>query len=154
MRRIGVAWLAAMAVARIVAANPDEGARKTTPTYTNADLDRVRGFRDQTGVTSRPAVSPSEEAPPASALDRKEQYWRRQAERLRDRLRPLQDQMDGLRGRIEERRRLPGVRPYTDSTVRGWERKIESLQDRARELESRLEERARREGALPGWLRP
>lgn len=129
--------------------------QKPAPVYTNADLDRVRPFRDETGVASKPAVTPtpvSTEAAP-QAPGRGEAYWRREAERVRERLEALADQVEALSARVEERRRRPGVRPLTDPQVTGWQARIQSLQARRRALEERLLDRARRDGALPGWLR-
>jgi hypothetical protein len=82
-----------------------------------------------------------------------EAYWRREAERLRDRLHRLREHVNDLRGQIEERRRAPGVRPYSDPRIESWQRRIVGMEGRIREAEDRLHERARREGAMPGWLR-
>jgi hypothetical protein len=40
-----------------------------------------------------------------------------------------------------------------DPQIEAWEAEAERLARRSRELELRLLERARRAGALPGWLR-
>ena len=82
-----------------------------------------------------------------------EEHWRSQAERLREKLRPLREKADDLREAIEERRRKPGVRPYTDPQVVATQRRLEVLERRIREAESSFEDRARRQGALPGWIR-
>ena len=133
--------------------------------YTNEDLERIRPFRDETGVNSTPANAheteragtprqefgrgASDENGRASAEER----WRASAERLRARLQPLKEQADDLRRQIDERRRAPGVRPLTDPRVRADQRKLDTLESRIREAESAFEDRARRAGALPGWLR-
>ena len=131
--------------------------KKPVPLYTNDDLKRVSPFRDQTGALSTPAVTSWPEAPDGPkagrTAPRPEDYWRREAGRLRDRLRRLEDQADGLQTRIDERRRRPGVRPYSDPQIEAWQRRLRVLEERKREEESRFEERARRAGALPGWLR-
>jgi hypothetical protein len=143
---------------------PEEG-RKPARVYTNDDLDQVRPFRDQTGVESKPdsttdtrhAGTPRQgrrAGAPAGAADRNvEEQWRRSAERLREKLLPLREKVDDLRVQIEERRREPGVRPYTDAKVVALQRRIEVLERRIREAESRFEDRARRQGAMPGWIR-
>jgi hypothetical protein len=124
------------------------------PLYTNEDLLRVRPFRAQTGATSTPAVPP-DPRPPASGAgkERGERYWRGEAERLADRVRPLHARAADLKRRIEERRSKPGVKSLSDPQIQGWERDLEQVARTVKELESRLEERARRAGALPGWLR-
>ena len=75
---------------------------------------------------------------------------------MRDRLRPLQERAAELRLRIEERRRRPPRRRENvtpDAQIAVLERRLRRLEDRIRETESRFEDRARRERALPGWLR-
>jgi hypothetical protein len=134
---------------------PDDAARPgPRRVYTNDDLDRVSARRAETGVLST-APAPAPLASPAAAARHAhgEDYWRREAERLRDRLQPLRERAGDLRARIEERRRAPGVRPYTDGQVQALQRRLAAVEARMRDLESQFEDRARREGALPGWLR-
>jgi hypothetical protein len=121
--------------------------------YTNDDLQRVAPLRGETGVlsTSSPAPAAAPDKPPER--QKGEAYWRREAERLRDRVQPLRERAADLRLRIEERRRKPGVRPYTDPQVEALQQRLLGVEARVRELESSFEDRARREGALPGWLR-
>jgi hypothetical protein len=141
--------------------------KQPSRTYTNEDLDKVRPFRDQTGVTNtpvnkgtgtEPAGTPAQELGGGGATARgkrrsTERDWRTAAERLRVKLQPAKDRAADLRLQIEERRRQPGVRPYTDPRILADERKLQVLERRIREAESNFEDRARREGALPGWLR-
>ena len=122
------------------------------PLYTNDDLDRVHPLRAQTGATSVPVVTLASPPPPAGRAHG-EAYWRREAERLQDRLAPLAERADRLRERLAERRQRPGVRPYTDPQLIAWQAQLDRIQTRMRALEERVSERARREGALPGWLR-
>ena len=72
---------------------------------------------------------------------------------MQDRLEKLRQQADDIETRIDERRRKPGVRPYSDPQIESWERRRKALLERMRDLESRFLDRARRERALPGWLR-
>ena len=139
----------------------EAAAAKKTPVrvYTNDDLDRVSPLRDQTGVlmAAPPRVAaPASEGRPA----RGEEYWRREAERLRDRLEPLRARAQELRLRMEELRRRPPVGRQRAGEVRANDaqgeaarQRLHALESRIRELEATLEDRARREGALPGWLR-
>lgn len=138
----------------LLALAADEAPRKRpAPLYTNADLDRVRPFRDQTGVASTPAARREQPEPGADDRRKREGHWRREAERLADRLRPLRQRAAQLRRQIEERRMLPGVRTLSDPKLGSWLVGLADLEATIHELESRFEERARREGALPGWLR-
>lgn len=124
--------------------------------YTNEDLDRVAPCRDQTGVGSQPAIPPAP-APrgggAARGTGRDEAYWRQQADRTAEQVRKLRERAAALAERVAERRRKPGVLPYTDPQVVSLEQQRQALEARANEAELRLEERARRAGALPGWLR-
>jgi flagellar biosynthesis/type III secretory pathway protein FliH len=148
------------------AAAPDEAppVRPAPRVYTNEDLDRVHPFRDQTGVHSVPAESPAEQttpAPEAPSRGKGEQYWRREASRVRERARTLEGQAAGLRAQIAERareqgrlltgrRRASGSTSGSEATLRA---KLEALERRLRQTEDDLLDRARRDGALPGWLR-
>jgi hypothetical protein len=128
--------------------------KKPVPLYTNEDLRRVSPYRDETGVSSKPAAAPAPELASERGRVRGEEYWRREAERLRDRLWPLRERASELRFRIEERRRQPPRRRGgVDAQIGTLERRLRVLEGRIREAESRFEDRARRERALPGWLR-
>lgn len=145
------------------------GAEEKPPVrvYTNEDLERVRPHRDETGVASQPAFPPTTTSAGDGATGRRrgraqtgargaargEEYWRAAAERLREKLQPARDRAADLREKIEERRRQPGVRPYTDPRIVADQRRLETLERRIREAESNFEDRARRLGVLPGWIR-
>ncbi len=140
--------------------------------YTNDDLERVRPFRDELGARSVPAVpqgdgrghrrAAGDGAPaPEKVVARGEAYWRREAEKLRERLRTLSDQRDALRDRLAERRdderrvlrRGRGSVSSQTESDRTLEARIATIERRMRDLEEDLADRARRAGALPGWLR-
>jgi len=125
------------------------------PSYTNEDLVRLQSLRGETGVASIPAVPPEEAAQrEAAAPARKgEEYWRRQAETSRRSVDAMKRSLADIEQRIAERRRRPGIRPYSDPVIEGQQKKAELLRERIRDEEGRLQDRARRAGALPGWLR-
>jgi hypothetical protein len=143
-----------------------EEEKRPVRVYTNEDLDRVAPFRDQTGVNSVTAAAPETASDPrakrAKAKDdgnstevsgRGQDYWRREADKVRVRVRALQQRAAGLRQRIEQRRRKPKVFPYSDPQIRTWSQRVDEIEAEVREMEAALEQRARRAGALPGWLR-
>ena len=150
---------------------PASPKRPPARVYTNEDLDRVRPFRDQTGVRSVPAVAPdptprgSRAGPraadaPADAHGRGEDYWRREADRVRDRVRAMETQADELRLQITERAEEAGrqlTRGRRGSSGAGsaatLRARLVALERRTRQMELDLSERARRARALPGWLR-
>jgi hypothetical protein len=94
---------------------------------------------------------------------RGEEYWRHEAVKLRDRMRTLVDQAETLRARIaaredqERRASRQGRRGSSAATAvdpkATLRAQLANVERRMRELEDDLADRARREGALPGWLR-
>ena len=171
--RVAASVLGSMVLASAFAVRParaDEPKRKV-PLYTNEDLDRVSPYRDQTGGSSRPATTTEtretrgtqanaagpgrsrEGAVTGRSRATGETYWRHAWEQLQDRLQPLRDRAEALRLRTEERRRKPGVHPYSDPQIEGWQRQRDALLARVHDREDRFQEQARRAGALPGWLR-
>jgi hypothetical protein len=139
--------------------------KKPVPVYTNEDLDRISPHRDETGVNSRVTVSVPRPLSGRAADDGRagaEAYWRRQAESLHVRLQRVRERIDDLRARIAEREagteaatrsRSRRARATSDPPLEGMRRQLAALEARVRDDETRFEERARREGALPGWLR-
>jgi predicted RNase H-like nuclease (RuvC/YqgF family) len=143
-------------------------ARPKARLYTNEDLERVHPFAAETGVSSVPAVST---APGDGAREARqhgegrskrqgESYWRTEAERVRQKLRALDERAAALRARIAERSSRTEVfgRRGSSASSRGTslvtlQSSLAALETRARHLEEDLFERARRAGALPGWLR-
>jgi len=150
--------------------------------YTNEDLDRVHPLRDETGVSSVPAVPPGRETEPGPRSGRRdatrgdptrddatrgrgEAYWRRQAETTREKVRRLREQADELRLRVAREedlrfrtsrstRRSPSSSGVSrDDRIATLQAKLAAIERRAREAEEELADRARRDGALPGWLR-
>jgi hypothetical protein len=121
--------------------------------YTNADLERVEPLRHQTGVLTEPGPRARPEPAPAEPAQPDEGHWRKEAARLRERLRPLREKAADLRQRIDERWRLPGVAPLSDAQLGRWRSALRDLEERIAESERRFAERARRARALPGWLR-
>ena len=151
--------------------------RKPVRVYTNDDLERVSAFRGQTGVDSIPAFEapegPASASPQGSATARPagprhgsatEAYWRREAERVRTRVRALEARANELRLQIQREEQREHDRPLVlgrgrtsqarpPSTVPGLQAKLAAAEREARAVQDELEDRARRESALPGWLR-
>jgi hypothetical protein len=129
--------------------------------YTNADLDRVHPFAAETGASSVPAVSPeaaSARRAPEARRAKGEEHWRAEAARVRERLRALEERAAELRAQIAERSspsEVFGRRRASSgkSKVASLQASLAAVERRARLAQEDLEERARRDGALPGWLR-
>ena len=127
------------------------------PSYDNDDLRRVSPRRGETGVASQPPAASPAPRKPAAVEERGETFWRHEAEKVEEQLGRLREQAAALRLRIEaaarreSAKRRPGL-SSGDGTELMRER-LRMIEDQIREREARFEERARREGALPGWLR-
>jgi septal ring factor EnvC (AmiA/AmiB activator) len=147
--------------------DPPPAPRPPVRVYTNEDLDRVHALRDQTGVHSVPAVPPEERSAPARAEKARghgEEHWRREATRVRERVRAMQAQAADLRASIaaqaDEAAHFLSGRRRSSASLSGnaatsrLQSRLAALERRIREMEEDLAERARRDGALPGWLRP
>jgi hypothetical protein len=153
-----VALVSALALAGLPVGGDE---KRPARVYTNEDLERVAPRRGETGVLSRPGTPPSpRELGVTGARTRGEEYWRREAARVRARVRTLQDQAARVRDQIERE----ATRGSTGKRRRAWvrdtwaaeearARRLRDIEARVRDLESDLEDRARRDGALPGWLR-
>ena len=161
--------LSAVVCAHPATADEDPPSAKRPPVrvYTNEDLDRVHPFRDQTGVRSVPAVPQGERTAPEraeKARGRGEDYWRREAARVRQRLGALRAQAAEVRASIAEqadeaahfltRRHRSSASLSGDGSGTRLRSRLAALERRISEMEEDLAERARRDGALPGWLRP
>jgi hypothetical protein len=144
----------------------DEKPRPPRPparVYTNEDLDRVHPFAAETGGSSVPAVAADEASPARPAESRRkgkgEEHWRAEAARVRERLRALEERAAELRSQIAERgsqSEVFGRRRSSSAgktSVAALQASLAAVERRARLTQEDLEERARRDGALPGWLR-
>ena len=127
------------------------------PAYDNDDLRRVSPRRGETGVASEPAVTPVAPREPAAAREHGEEFWRAEAEKLREQLGRLRQQAAALRLRIESAssRESAKKRRGLDAgdSVEALRQRLRLIEEDIREREARFEERARRDRALPGWLR-
>jgi len=142
------------------ARNPSD--RPEAPLYTNEDLDRVHPYRNQTGVASVPASAPDRRRPasrPAgSPRARGEDYWRKEAARVRERVAALQARAEEVRAdlaALEKRKRESPLGRNLGNASSGGRLKarLAGIERQIRLIEDELRDRARRQGALPGWLR-
>jgi hypothetical protein len=146
---------------------PARAAGHPAPSYTDEDLARMRPLRAETGVLSVPAfrAEPAQRPSSGGSASHGETYWRRETERLADQLRPLRHEAEELRMKIAQAHRpepeLPASRKRGTSPTQRRSRldaqpmelRLRTVEQEIRDRESGLEERARKEGALPGWLR-
>jgi hypothetical protein len=148
--------------------------RDAAPSYTNQDLDRMAPRRGEIGVLSTPAFKGGEAPAKGRPGDEHgEAYWRAEARKVRGGLLRLQARADTTRVRLlkaREAARESAFRsarsgaagrstsgathaPAAEARVAALEAELRRIQREMRAREEDLEERARREGALPGWVR-
>ena len=165
---LAVACTTATMITTATASGADEvarpPARPPVRVYTNADLERVHPFAAQTGGSLVPAA-PADEDPAGeretASRGRGESYWRREAAAVRERLRALEERAAGLRTRIAERERdkqeiVYGGRRRSSpgsASIASLLSSLAAVERRMQRTQEDLEERARRDRALPGWLR-
>lgn len=165
-----------MCVLLLAAAAPIGAAEEPRPrnSFTNEDLDRIAPRRGETGVLSTPAVKPSEttkdKGPAKTGEERGESYWRSEADKVRGGLQRLRAQAEAARLRLEKARRsardagfkaarasaksgAPSDAARGDVHLAELEADLQNLEQEIRTREEELQERARRAGALPGWIR-
>ncbi|HEY7921541.1 MAG TPA: hypothetical protein VII62_00080 [Vicinamibacteria bacterium] len=159
---LGLSLLLVVPPALLAADEKPRPPRPPARVYTNEDLDRVHPFAAETGGSSVPAVAadePSRARPAASHRKGKgEEHWRAEAARVRERLRALEERAAELRSQIAERGSQSEVfgRRHSSAgktSVAALQASLAAVERRARLTQEDLEERARRDGALPGWLR-
>jgi hypothetical protein len=135
------------------------GAAPSTKTYTDEDLARIarerRGAVSTLGSAETTAAAPQARSIPGA---KGEAYWRGEAERLQRRLGPLRARADELRLRLAQAERRPPAKTQAARTraaeaVDLLRLRLRRLEDEISGRQEDLEERARRAGALPGWLR-
>lgn len=123
--------------------------------FTNADLDRMAACRYQTGAQSqvgagsRAAPSVDRTGPGAVEAD-----WRARWRSVDQRARKLRQEARELRQEAAEAPRDPKKQPTGRRSPSLLISRARSLEAEARDLEDEFQQRARRQGALPGWLRP
>jgi hypothetical protein len=137
--------------------------------FTNADLERMAACRYQTGVLSavsdavpespgrtRPPRGPKSESPASASelRDQAEAEWRAQWRSVDQKARKLRLEARELRQEAALSPRDPKKRAAGRRSPSLLIARAQSLEEQAREIEDEFAERARREGALPGWIRP
>lgn len=134
--------------------------------FTNADLERMAACRYQTGAQSEVGTDPPAKATaPAHQATRSSRTDGPQIEALeadwRARWRSIDQKARRLRREARELRQEAGVAPRDPKKPPTGGRskallisRAGSLEAEAKELEDEFQEGARRDGALPGWLRP
>ncbi|MGH9460297.1 MAG: hypothetical protein ACRD1X_03715 [Vicinamibacteria bacterium] len=125
---------------------------KLIRSFNDTDLEayhRVEESETLPGGPRQPPLIASRE------LSREHAFWRKEKVQHDRELARLDAQIRRLEWRLSERkaRRQPGERLRWDATEHVLEESIESLRETRALLIQAFHERARKAGALPGWLR-
>jgi hypothetical protein len=122
--------------------------------YDDEDLERYRREREPPKVKVRPRVRAVLDLD-GRDLAKKRAHWRREAEKHRRELDRLDAGIRKLEWRLSERlsRRRAGERLKEDPAIAMLEDSLESLRAQRHRIDEEFRERARKAGALPGWLR-
>jgi hypothetical protein len=140
-----------------------QGSLSERRVFTNADLDRMAACRYQTGAQSEVGLDPPERASPrrgtkapapdAGRVDPAEADWRAQWRAIDQKALRLRREARELRQEAGEAPRNPKKAPAGRRSPALLISRALRLEAEAKELEDEFQDRARREGALPGWLR-
>ncbi len=134
--------------------------------FTNADLERMAACRYQTGALSEVGTDPPERssrsprraarvsAPEQAGGSAIEADWRAQWRSIDQKARRLRRAARELRQEAGEAPKGPKKQTSGRRSPSLLTSRASSLEAEAKELEDEFQDRARREGALPGWLRP
>jgi hypothetical protein len=126
-----------------------EGARIRARSFGTDDLERYG--RGSTETVSRDPAA----VPPDRDFKKEREFWHREKERYEREVSRIDAGIRRLEWRLRDKRakKRPGERLSPDPSLDLLEGSIESLREERRVLEERFREKARKAGALPGWLR-
>lgn len=129
-------------------------AGKPVPTFSDDDLERYRRARAPETPAAVSAAPPRPAATPRD-LTREKVYWRKESEQHQREVARIEAHLRRLEWRLNEKRSRRRNRDWLteDPAIGLLEDSIRSLTEERQRLEERFRERARKEGALPGWLR-
>jgi len=128
-------------------------AGKPARSFSDDDLERYRRGRAPDSVPTTPTAAP----PPVAARDltRERVSWRKEAQQHQREVAKIEAKLRRLEWRLNEKRSRRRSREWLteDAAIGLLEDSIRALSEERRRLEEGFRERARKEGALPGWVR-
>jgi len=141
------------ALARRERARRNAVSAKPGRAFGDDDLERYERRRDPDARPAVPAV-PRAPAPPRD-LTRERVYWRKEVEQHQREVAKINANLRRLEWRLNEKRSRRRNREWLaeDPAIGLLEDSIRALREERQRLEERFRERARKEGAFPGWLR-
>lgn len=141
-------------VATTLATPPPDCSRPTAVrgekrVFTNADLERIAACRPPSSTSPENVSGEPEKAKRAAEAD-----WRARWRSIDQKVRRLRREARDLRLEAGELPRDPKKKPTGRRSEAFLISRAQVLEAEALELEDEFHAQARREGALPGWLRP
>ena len=129
-------------------------AGKPARSFSDDDLERYRRGRAPDSVPTTPTAAPPPVAAPRD-LTRERVYWRKEAQQHQREVAKIEAKLRRLEWRLNEKRSRRRSREWLteDAAIGLLEDSIRALSEERRRLEEGFRERARKEGALPGWVR-
>jgi hypothetical protein len=128
-------------------------AGKPARSFGDDDLERYRRGR---APESPPVVLPAPRSlNPPKDLTREKAYWRKEAHQHEREVAKIEASVRRLEWRLNEKRTRRRSRDWVteDPAIGLLEDSIRALREERERLEEGFRERARKEGALPGWIR-
>ena len=128
---------------------------RSARSFNDDDLERVRRLRAPASTTVTVPAGPPPAAAPPRDLARERVYWRKEAQQHIREVARVEASMRRLEWRLNEKRARKRNRDWIteDPSIALLEDSIRSLSEERNRLQERFRERARTEGALPGWIR-
>jgi hypothetical protein len=122
--------------------------------FDDADLERFRGERDPEAAPASKPLPPLL-VMPSRDLTKEKVYWRKERQQHEREVARVEASLRRLEWRLNEKRARRRSRDWhtEDPTIALLEDSIQTLTEERNRIEERFRERARREGALPGWIR-
>jgi len=140
-------------LARRERARRSSHAGKPARSFGDEDLERYRRGR---APESPPAVLPAPRSlDPPKDLTWEKTYWRKEARQHEREVAKIEASVRRLEWRLNEKRTRKRSRDWVteDPAIGLLEDSIRALREERQRLEEGFRERARKEGALPGWIR-
>jgi len=128
-------------------------AGKPARSFSDDDLERYR--RGRAPDTLPAAVSTPRPLDPPRDLTREKVHWRKEAQQHEREVAKIEANLRRLEWRLNEKRSRRRSRDWLpeDPSIGLLEDSIRALTEERQRLEERFRERARKDGALPGWIR-
>lgn len=130
-------------------------AGKPARSFDDGDLERYRRGRDPDPAPATPVAAPQPRLAAPRDLTREKVHWRKEAQQHEREVAKVEANLRRLEWRLNEKRSKRRSRDWLteDPSIGLLEDSIRGLTEERNRIEERFRERARKDGALPGWIR-